>query len=71
MSAAEAATYRATRQLAERSWPRWVVLYGWGSRRAWAFAAFLPDACILDDPDPIELGARMRAVEMSGRAAPS
>lgn len=66
-SPGEAATYQAVQQLAERSWPRWLVLYGWGSRKVYAIAAFLPNAYVLADPDPVTLARHMRYVETSGR----
>lgn len=67
LTPSEAATYQAAQELAEQSWPRWLVLYGWGSRKVYAIAAFLPDAYVLADPDPVKLAQQMRNVETSGR----
>lgn len=69
MTASEAATYKTVQRLAEQAWPRWVITWGWWSRRIFAFAAFLPESYVLANTDPYELAAAMHAVEAAASAA--
>ncbi|GAA3120860.1 hypothetical protein [Streptosporangium carneum] len=55
---------RAEAERLETAWPGWVVLYGTGSRRFHALAAWpAPEPLILCDPTPEGLEARMREAE--------
>ena len=56
---------RRTAQFLQRNNPLWVVLWGTGSRRYWAFAGFdVPSGLILQSADPDDLVMQMRETEL-------
>jgi len=56
---------RRTAALIQRDNPLWLVMWGTGSRRYWAFPAFaVPCGTIVSAADPDDLITRMRETEM-------
>jgi hypothetical protein len=56
---------RATADFIQRNNPLWVVIWGTGSRRYWAFPAFdVPPGLILQSADPDKLVTQMRQTEL-------
>ncbi|OUC83324.1 hypothetical protein [Streptosporangium minutum] len=48
-----------------QTWKSWTILYGLGSRRFYAMAAWsMPEALIVSDPTPEGLEAQMHNAEM-------
>jgi hypothetical protein len=63
---------RQTATRIERENPRWLVMWGAYSRLYWAFPRFNgPPGMIIAAPDPGELLARMRRIEVAVHPAPS
>lgn len=69
MTASETATYQTVQRLAMQAWPRWVITWGWWSRRIFAFATFLPEPYVLANTDPYQLATAMHAVEAAASGA--
>jgi hypothetical protein len=56
---------RRTAALIQRDNPLWLVVWGVGSRRYWAFPAFdVPPRTVVSAADPDDLVTRMRETEM-------
>lgn len=63
---------RQTAARIERENPRWLVMWGVYSRLYWAFPRFdAPPGMIIAAPDPGELLARMRRIEVAMNPAQS
>jgi hypothetical protein len=63
---------RQTAMRIERENPRWLVIWGVYSRLYWAFPRFnAPPGIIIAAPDPGELLARMRRIEVAVNPAAS